>query len=151
MITLTPIATVRCDREGDVDDHWGHVVSSITLESDFDAEALDGIESFSHLEILFYMHKLDQSKICRTKRHPRENRAWPEVGIFAQRGRHRPNQIGLSVAKLLKREGRTLTVSGLDAIDGTPVLDIKPVFREFLPREAVRQPSWVSELMRMYW
>jgi tRNA (Thr-GGU) A37 N-methylase len=80
-----------------------------------------------------------------------ENPQWPESGIFAQRGKNRPNRIGNTICRILRREGRTLVVAELDAINGTPVLDIKPVMREFLPRDEVRQPTWSHELMRSYW
>src|SRR5262249_13189098 len=73
------------------------------------------------------------------------------VGIFAQRGSARPNRLGVTIVRLLGCTGRTLHVNGLDAVDGTPVLDIKPVISELLPRDAVRQPPWASELMRRYW
>jgi tRNA (Thr-GGU) A37 N-methylase len=72
------------------------------------------------------------------------------TGIFAQRGKERPNRIGLSTCELLAVEGTTLTVRGLDAIDGTPVLDIKPYMSEFAPRTPVRQPAWSRELMARY-
>jgi tRNA (Thr-GGU) A37 N-methylase len=81
----------------------------------------------------------------------KEDDDWPEVGIFAQRGRTRPNRLGSTIVRVLGREGRKLYVSELDAIDGTPVVDIKPVMEEFLPRERVRQPAWSRELMRDYW
>ena len=87
----------------------------------------------------------------RTARHPRNNPAWPLVGMLAQRGKNRPNRLGVTVARLVSVSGRILTVRGLDAVDGTPVLDIKPVMREFLPRGEVRQPDWAIELMRDYW
>ena len=73
------------------------------------------------------------------------------MGIFAQRGSARPNRVGATIVRIVGREGRALQVAGLDAADGTPVLDIKPMMREFLPREPVRQPSWASELMAEYW
>jgi len=73
------------------------------------------------------------------------------VGIFAQRAKDRPNRLGSTVVEILKRDGRVLTVAGLDAVDGTPVLDIKPVMVEFLPRTTLRQPAWSHELMRAYW
>ena len=84
-------------------------------------------------------------------RHPRENMDWPKVGLFAQRNKDRPNHIGSTIVRIIKREGRSLFVQGLDAVDGTPVLDIKPVMVEFLPREAVIQPEWSHELMKDYW
>lgn len=84
-------------------------------------------------------------------RHPRGREDWPLIGIFAQRGRNRPNRLGVTVCKVLAIEGTRLHVEGLDAIDGTPVIDIKPVMRELLPRGEVRQPDWVAELMAAYW
>ncbi len=151
MISLSPIATVRCERTVHEDDHWGKVMSTITLLPDIPEDSLDGIETFSHLEIVFHMNQIKAEEVIWGARHPRNNPAWPKVGIFAHRARLRPNQIGLSIARLVKREGRVLTVQGLDALDGTPVLDIKPVFREFLPREEIRQPGWVSELAKEYY
>jgi len=150
MITMQPIGLVQSPRHAAEDDNWGTVESSITLAPELPEEMLTGMETFSHLEIIFYMHQLTPDSICQGTRHPRENPAWPKIGIYAQRGRNRPNQIGCSIVKLLNRSGRTLVVQGLDAIDGTPVLDIKPVFQEYLPREPIRQPSWVSELMEKY-
>ena len=71
--------------------------------------------------------------------------------MFAQRGKNRPNRLGSCIATIAKREGRALHVVGLDAIDGTPVIDLKPVMQEFLPRAPVKQPAWSSELMQEYW
>ena len=73
------------------------------------------------------------------------------TGIFAQRGKNRPNRIGSTVCRVIRIEGTRLYVSELDAIDGTPILDIKPVMTEFLPRSDVRQPAWTHELMQRYW
>jgi tRNA (adenine37-N6)-methyltransferase len=73
------------------------------------------------------------------------------VGIFAQRAKDRPNRLGVTIVASASREGRILHVTGLDAVDGTPVLDIKPVMAEFLPRGEVRQPAWSHELMAEYW
>lgn len=151
MITLEPVAFVRSPRTGLEDDDWGRVVATITLTDAFDPAALDGIEEFSHLEVIFFFHRLAEERIERSSRHPRENPAWPRVGIFAQRGAPRPNRIGATIVRLEQREGRVLTVRGLDAVDGTPVLDLKPVMREFLPPEDIRQPTWSRELMRHYW
>jgi tRNA (Thr-GGU) A37 N-methylase len=96
-------------------------------------------------------HHVPESTVERGARHPRGNKDWPLAGIFAQRGKNRPNRLGVSIAELVRREERTLILRGLDAIDGTPVLDIKPVMEEFLPRGKVRQPEWSHELMRHYW
>ena len=151
MINLSPIAFVKNIRAEIQDDHWGDVISVIELDSAFSEEALFQIESFSHAEIIFYFHLVDENKIETGARHPRNNQSWPKVGIFAQRGKNRPNRLGVTTVKILKREGRQLFVQGLDAIDGTPVLDIKPVIKEFLPREEIRQPVWATELMKNYW
>jgi tRNA-Thr(GGU) m(6)t(6)A37 methyltransferase TsaA len=133
------------------DDNWGEVVSTIQLVDELPTTALDGLEEFSHIEVLFFFHGVPAAKVVSGARHPRNNPDWPPVGILAQRGKNRPNRLGASIVRLLQREGRTLHVTGLDAIDGTPVLDIKPVMREFLPREHVEQPAWASELMARYW
>ena len=151
MISMSPIATVKNIRKEVEDDNWGNIVSVIELDLAFDEEALLEIESFSHAEIYFYFHLVEETKIETGARHPRNNKEWPKVGIFAQRGKNRPNRLGATTVKILKREGRQLFVQGLDAIDGTPILDIKPVMKEFLPREDVSQPTWASELMKNYW
>ena len=151
MINLSAIAFVKNIRAEIEDDHWGDVVSIIELDSAFSEEALFQIESFSHAEIVFYFHLVNEDKIETGARHPRNNQSWPKVGIFAQRGKNRPNRLGVTTVKILKREGRQLFVQGLDAIDGTPVLDIKPLIKEFLPREEIRQPVWATELMKNYW
>jgi tRNA-Thr(GGU) m(6)t(6)A37 methyltransferase TsaA len=147
---LEPVGTVRSPRREAVDDDWGSVVSSIILERHLSEDALSGIEDFSHLEVVFLFDRVDESRIVTDARHPRENPAWPEVGIFAQRGRVRPNRLGVSVCRLVERQGRSLVVRGLDAIDGTPVLDIKPYMAEFGPRGRLRQPAWSHELMANY-
>jgi len=151
MFTMTPIGTVHAARSEAEDDFWGGTQARITLDDGVDADALDGIESFSHAEIVFVFDRVPDAKIVRGARHPRNNPDWPKVGILAQRGKNRPNRIGTTIVRVLRREGRTLVVAELDAIDGTPVLDVKPVMREFLPRGPVTQPAWADELMRSYW
>jgi tRNA (adenine37-N6)-methyltransferase len=150
-IVLTPVGIVKSSRTDLQDDDWDSVTARIELAPEFDAQALDGIEAFSHAEILFHFDRVAESAVERRSRHPRGNAAWPRVGIFAQRGSARPNRIGATIVRIVRREGRVLEVAGLDAADGTPVLDIKPVIREFLPRQPVRQPSWAEELMAAYW
>ena len=101
--------------------------------------------------MIHQFHRVADSAIERAARHPRGNPNWPRVGIFAQRAKDRPNRLGATIVEIKGRQGRVLTVAGLDAIDGTPVLDIKPVMAEFLPRSPVRQPDWSRELMKNYW
>ena len=145
-----PVATIKNSRKDLSDDFWGAVVSEIELNVDIPADAFNGIEDFSHLEIIFHFNKADKSKTIFSG-HPRGNKAWPNVGIFAQRKKDRPNGIGLTIVELVKREGNKIWVKYLDAVDGTPVLDIKPVMKEFLPTNEIKQPQWSSELMKSYW
>ena len=150
-IEIMPIGYVKNSRKEATDDFWGNVISEIELTGEFTEEALKGIEEFSHAEVIFHFDKADKNKVNMASRHPRGNTEWPEVGIFVQRGKDRPNHLGHTPVKILKREGRVLFVKGLDAIDGTPVIDIKPVVREFLPSGDIKQPAWVTELMQDYW
>ncbi len=151
-IVLHPVGWVHSSEKGSREDFWGDVVSEIRLdESTFASDALDGLAEFSHVEVLFYLHGVSEASVVSGRRHPRSNPEWPEVGIFAQRGKARPNRIAATVCRLLSVEGLTLKVQGLDAFDGSPVLDIKPVFVEFTPeRAAIRQPRWSHELMADY-
>jgi tRNA-Thr(GGU) m(6)t(6)A37 methyltransferase TsaA len=153
MFTIKPVAFVKNTRNDVSDDFWGGIVSEITLTDEFDESAFKGIEEFSHLEIIFCFNRVEDDNIRKSSHHPRNNPAWPEVGIFAMRGKNRPNKLGLSLVRLIELKGRTLFVKWLDAINGTPVLDIKPVIKEFLPEpgEQIIQPAWASELMRDYW
>jgi tRNA-Thr(GGU) m(6)t(6)A37 methyltransferase TsaA len=150
-IECEPIGYVAALRPHAQDDFWGGEEARIALAPGFAAEALAGLGEFSHIEVLFYFHQVDPAKIVAGARHPRNNTQWPAVGIFAQRGKNRPNRLGTTICQLVRVEDRTLIVRELDAIDGTPVLDIKPVMAEFLPRAAVRQPQWSHELMTEYW
>jgi len=149
-ITLQSIATTHNTRIEAIDDNWAGIITEITLEPHIPTEAFEGIEAFSHLEIIFYFDKVEDSKIVFSG-HPRGNPDYPVMGIFSQRKKDRPNKIGLTTATLLAHNERTIIVKGLDAIDGTPVLDIKPVFKEFRPAKDILQPEWVSDLMKNYW
>jgi len=148
---LEPIGVVRSTRVDAEPDRWGGTAATIELSERFGADALLGIEQFSHAEIVYYFHAANPDGVATGARHPRDNPTWPRIGIFSQRGRFRPNLIGCTIVRIAGREGRALHVHELDAIDGTPVLDIKPVMREFLPREPVRQPAWSHEVMAQYW
>jgi tRNA-Thr(GGU) m(6)t(6)A37 methyltransferase TsaA len=150
-IQIQAIGIVEAVRHHAEDDFWGGEEACIALSGQFTPESLAGLAEFSHVEILFQFHEVEPSKIVAGARHPRNNEAWPSVGIFAQRGKNRPNRIGSTICRLMRVEGTRLFVSELDAINGTPVLDIKPVMVEFLPRQDIRQPDWSHELMHKYW
>lgn len=149
---VQPIGTVRNDvTERGAGQHWGDVVSRVELSKEFSADALDGIEKFSHVEVVFLFHKVAPEDVQTGSRHPRDDPKYPLVGIFAQRNKARPNRIGLTICTVERREGRTLFVKGLDALDGSPVLDLKPVMEEFLPQGRIRQPAWSRQVMEGYW
>lgn len=151
--TMRPIGTVRNERVEPIDDGWDLIDSRIELDpAMLDADATVGLRDFSHLEVVYVFDRVDEDDVTRGARVPRGNPDWPEVGILAQRPKARPNRIGTTVCELMAvRPGGVIEVRGLDAIDGTPVLDIKPYFAEFGPRGDVRQPQWSRELMAGYW
>jgi tRNA-Thr(GGU) m(6)t(6)A37 methyltransferase TsaA len=151
-VVLQPIGIVRSPRRDVEDDDWGAVVSTIELDAGrFGAEVTAGLADFSHVEVVYHFHRVPPEKIETAARHPRNRTDWPKVGIFAQRGKGRPNRLGVSRCRLLSVAGRTLTVQALDAVDGTPVLDVKPWIAEFGPLGDVRQPAWATELMAGYY
>jgi tRNA (adenine37-N6)-methyltransferase len=148
-IKLKPLAWVKNSRTTPDDDDWGSIVSEILLAEDIPDKAFQHILDFSQLEIIYYFDRVKEDNILYS-RSPRGNPDYPEMGIFAQRNKDRPNQLGLSTVELIWHRGRSIGVRYLDAINGTPVLDIKPVFREFRPAVDIRQPEWVTDIMRKY-
>lgn len=146
------IGTVRGGRREATRDYWGDNRCRLELDADrFAADALLGLQAVSHVEVLFYFHIDDDEPVATGARHPRGRSDWPRVGIFAQRGRMRPNRIGATICRVLGVDGTALLVEGLDAVDGTPLLDIKPVWSGHLPRGEFREPDWAMELMSEYW
>jgi len=121
---------------------WDNIVSRIEIEPDL-TEALDNLDDFSHIIVLFWMDRLANKPLL-LKVHPRHDPNRPLVGLFASRSPHRPNSIGKTTARLLKRERNVLTVSGLDAIDGTPVIDIKPYQPDYDSPADARTPLWLK-------
>ncbi|NUW33881.1 SAM-dependent methyltransferase [Nonomuraea sp. SMC257] len=149
-IGVTAIGTVHNERPDPADtDHWGEVESTILVEARFGDRCLTGLDGFSHVEVVFSFDRLPERDDYRPLLRPRGRADLPEVGVFADRGPRRPNRIGCTVCAVVSAEGRELRVRGLDAVTGTPVLDIKPVMRQFLP-DSVRQPAWVDRLMAEY-
>ncbi len=149
---MKQVGIVRGGRNEARDDHWGESRAHIELDSaEFDETALAGLGDFSHTEIVYVFDRVTDDEIVKGARHPRGRKDWPKIGIFAQRGKNRPNRIGVTVCRIVSVSGRTLEVEGLDAIDGTPVLDIKPYLTGFAPRGVIREPEWSKEIMAEYW
>jgi len=142
-VFFEPVAFVQTEAVGaEVRDK--NVVSRIVFREEY-VEALEGVEEFSHLFVLFWLHEMSFKNRKHMKVHPRGRSDMPLLGIFATRTPRRPNPIGLTRVKLLKVEGNTITVQGLDAFDGTPVLDIKP-FDNWDTTEDVKVPDWWLKL-----
>ena len=151
-VELTPVGTVIGGRAVAEDDDWGLSRCRLRLDAaQFQPDALAGLDAFSHVEVVFVFDQVAPEKIVSGARHPRGNKDWPKVGIFAQRGKNRPNRVGVSIARIVAVDGLEVEVEGLDAIDGSPILDIKPVMTGFQPRGAIREPAWAAEIMQNYW
>jgi len=148
-IELESIGTIVSPVNEPVDENWGEVISEIVLKEKY-VEGLPGIEDFSHAIIIYYMHLATDKERVKIRRHPQGRDDMPFVGIFSQRAKRRPNPVGVTAVKIIKVENNVLKIQGLDAIDGTPVLDIKPYY----PRDRVENPiipEWVYRLMSNYY
>jgi tRNA (adenine37-N6)-methyltransferase len=152
LFEVRPIGWVRGGRSEPIDDDWAAVASRIELDgSVLDTTATEGLATFSHVEVVYLFHRVAEDGVCTGARRPRGRDDWPLVGILAQRAKDRPNRIGTTVCPLVGVEGLVVEVAGLDAVDGTPVLDVKPYLTGFAPRGEVREPAWARELMAGYW
>ena len=133
------------------DDRWGGTRAIIRIDADqFDVGCVEGLDAFSHIEVIFRFHLTDPADLHPGPRSARDNPAWPPVGIFGHRNMRRMNWLGVSRCRLVRIEGLDLHVEELDAVDGTPILDIKPWFAEMGPRGDVYQPAWPTEMLRDY-
>jgi len=142
-IKIKPIGYVqRASEEEDVKEK--SLVSKIVVDKKI-SKALDGIEDFSHLFVVFWMHQVPEGETKLLKVHPRGRTDLPLLGVFATRTAFRPNPIGLTLVELLERKGNVLTVRGLDAYDGTPVLDLKPYNHQDMVVDA-KVPEWHKKL-----
>ena len=148
-MNIEPIGFVKNDVLNPYDMEWGEVISEITVNENY-ASGLIGLEDFTHAIIIFFMHKASFSMENHLERHPKRRLDLPKIGIFAQRARHRPNPIGITSVQIISVKNNILTVKGLDAIDGTPIVDIKPYFPCFDKIYNAETPSWVEEIMKDY-
>lgn len=148
-MNIEPIGIVRSPIKEPIDEKWGEVIAEIELTASL-APGFMGIEQFSHVIVIFFMHQYTFAPATHLIRRPQERTDMPEVGIFAQRAKHRPNPIGITAVELVRVQGNILTVKGLDAIDGTPVFDIKPYVPAFDTRLNAIVPEWIKKLMENY-
>jgi tRNA-Thr(GGU) m(6)t(6)A37 methyltransferase TsaA len=146
---VEPIGVVKSPVTQTIDENWGNVLSEIHLAPNLHL-GLTGIDQFHYIIVVFHMHKASFDLKKDLIRRPQGRPDMPEVGIFAQRAKHRPNSIGMTAVQLMKVDGNVLIVKGLDAIDGTPILDIKPYYPAFDRIEEPRSPEWVERLMEKY-
>ncbi|MCQ2241114.1 tRNA (N6-threonylcarbamoyladenosine(37)-N6)-methyltransferase TrmO [Treponema sp.] len=147
-IIMQPIGYVRNNVENKKDVSWGQDVSTIELLEDY-YSGLEGLADFSHATVIYYLDKAVYEKEKHLQRHPQNRDDMPLVGIFSQRGKDRPNRIGMTSVEIVSVDEKTLTVKGLDAIDGTMVLDIKPYYPVYDKKDAT-VPEWVDRLMEHY-
>ncbi len=142
-IILNPIGYVRTQAKGDEVKDKSRL-SEIFIDCEL-TEALDGLSGFSHVFVLFWLHEITSKEREMLKVHPRGRRDLPLLGVFGTRTNLRPNPIGLTLCELVKVENNVLTVRGLDAFDGTPVLDLKPYDTWDCAANA-RMPEWWMKL-----
>jgi len=147
-VRLHPIGVVRSPVVEPIQEGWGKVISTLELDPAL-APGLDGVEEFTHVGVVFLMH-LARFRPEDLVRRPRGRGDLPAVGIFAQRAACRPNRVGFSVVQVLSRSGPQLTVCGLDAVDGSPVLDVKPHVPAFDVGWRARTPAWIDAIMARY-
>lgn len=151
--TVGPIGVVRSPRAVPQYDGWGPISAEIHLDEGlFTPDAVAGLSDFSHLEVVFHFHLVDEAGVLTGAAPPRGRADLPPVGVLAQRIKERPNRLAVSRCELALVNGLVLHVRALDALDGTPVLDVKPYLSRFVPEPAaVREPDWIKEVMRAYY
>ena len=150
MITFNPIGVVRNDVNKMSTGNWADAESSIELDPDL-VPGLQGLADFSQVVVVFHLDRIPPfDKAKQLLRQPRGMEHLAPVGVFAQRTKFRPNPIGVTPARLVSIKGNVLTVAGLDAMDGTPVLDIKPFIPEFDSVENSKQADWVPAMLKGY-
>ena len=139
-IIINPIGVVHNEIKEPTHEGSEKIISEITIDGSL-TEVLDNLDEFSHIIILYWIHR--SRRPSPMKVHPRGNKERAQMGVFATRSPSRPNPIGKATVRLLERKGNILKVQGLDAIDGTPVLDIKPYIPGYDSVDDARAPSWM--------
>ncbi len=148
-ISFSPIGHVATAARDAVDSGWGEVTSRLVLNPDY-AKGIRGLDQFSHALVVTHLHRASFDAERHIVRRPRGLATMPEIGIFSQRAKDRPNPIGITAVRILGIGEGFLDVRGLDAVDGTPVLDIKPYVPQFDRIDAATVPPWMDKLMEGY-
>jgi tRNA-Thr(GGU) m(6)t(6)A37 methyltransferase TsaA len=150
MPQFEPVGYVRSDRTEMSAGHWANVESRIELDPQY-IKGLAGLSEFSHVVVIFHLDRIPPFDVAKQiARNPRGMENLAPVGVFSQRTKFRPNPIGVTAVELLAVDDKGITVRGLDALDGTPVLDIKPYIPAFERKDDVRLPAWVDKMMDGY-
>jgi len=148
-VQLKPVGFISSPVTEQTDENWGGVISRILLQPEY-IGALSGLEDFSHAIIITYLHQAKYEKEKHLQRRPRGLESMPKVGIFSQRAKDRPNAIGVTTVKIITVGSDFIEVQGLDAINGTPVLDVKPYYPQYDKIDSPKTPEWVGRLMEKY-
>ena len=148
-IKLEPIGYVLSSVTERMDENWGEIKSKIILNPEYTG-ALLGLENFSHAIIVTYLHQANYEKEKHLQRRPRNLETMPKVGIFSQRAKDRPNPIGITAVEIISVGDDYLEIKGLDAINETPILDIKPYYPHYDKIDSPKVPEWVDRLMKNY-
>jgi tRNA-Thr(GGU) m(6)t(6)A37 methyltransferase TsaA len=148
-VNVVPIGHVASPVAAQSDRDWGSVVSRVVVDPPY-AAGLRGLEEFSHLLVVTWLHEAAFDAAHDLVRRPRGLASMPATGIFAQRAKDRPNPIGITAVRIRALGPGWVEVSGLDAIDGTPVLDLKPYVPQYDRVSDARVPAWMGTLMEGY-
>ena len=146
---INPIGYVKSEVIEQKDHDWSSTISHIIITPEY-AEGLSGLSEFSHIIVIYHLHQAEFNPARDLIRRPQGRENMPMIGIFAQRAKNRPNPIGITAVKLLAVENNIITVEALDAIDETPILDIKPYYPQYDLKDNVIVPQWVNILMEQY-
>jgi tRNA-Thr(GGU) m(6)t(6)A37 methyltransferase TsaA len=150
-MALEPIGVVRSPRtDVGYSDGWGGVVARVELRPELGTESLTGLADFSHVDVVYWFDQVRRRPSYAGLSHPRGRADLPMIGVFAARGPNRPNPIGVSACAIVAVGDTWVEVRGLDAVDNTPVLDLKPLMPRLLPTR-VTEPAWSAELMARYY
>ena len=137
------------DQETSTGQRWREAISEIIFGEDY-RECLDGIEGFSHIMVIYWSHKAGEEACSVKKVHPAGKKDYPLVGVFCTRSPARPNPVCVTIVELLERKSKVLLVKGLDAIDGSPVIDIKPHLPPYDAPADMKLPDWMQSLIEQF-